>query len=235
VPTKTPFPTALLAGGRRQFNQRCAVRVMYSPNRITGQWRAHGRYITRDSVMRGHEAAAIGNQGEVSATPEVVDRLAKGRRPEALENDHFAGIRRTDRPEPTDARSHGQNGERSGRAIGVGCCTAFQYRTPARPCCHAGIKADGWPLDLKRQYIHVGHRLRRLQRDTVHCGRPLHRPNRASEPGGRHNSRAVPRPTPSLEAIWFQDAPPSRSLTSSAVSISCRGLPVLIARFFPVL
>ena len=50
---------------------------MYSPNRTIGQWRAHGRYITRDSVMQGHEAAAIGNQGEVVPSPEVLDRWQK--------------------------------------------------------------------------------------------------------------------------------------------------------------
>jgi type IV secretory pathway VirD2 relaxase len=31
-------------------NQRCAVRVTYSRNTIRGQWRAHGRYIARESA-----------------------------------------------------------------------------------------------------------------------------------------------------------------------------------------
>ena len=35
---------------RRQFNQRCAVRTMYTANKTTGQWRAHGRYIARESA-----------------------------------------------------------------------------------------------------------------------------------------------------------------------------------------
>jgi len=68
---------------QRQFNQRCAIRVVYSPNKTTGQWRAHGRYITRDSVMQDHEVAAIGNQGEVIAPPEALDRWQKaGESPE---------------------------------------------------------------------------------------------------------------------------------------------------------
>ena len=37
-------------GRARQFNQRCAVRTMYSANKTTGQWRAHGRYIARESA-----------------------------------------------------------------------------------------------------------------------------------------------------------------------------------------
>lgn len=35
---------------RRQFNQRCAVRTMYTANKTAGQWRAHGRYIGRESA-----------------------------------------------------------------------------------------------------------------------------------------------------------------------------------------
>lgn len=31
-------------------NQRCAVRVTYSRNSVRGQWRAHGRYIARESA-----------------------------------------------------------------------------------------------------------------------------------------------------------------------------------------
>src|SRR6266852_762845 len=36
-----------------RFNagQRCAVRVSYSPNKTKGQWRAHGRYLERDSAV----------------------------------------------------------------------------------------------------------------------------------------------------------------------------------------
>jgi hypothetical protein len=37
----------------RRFNQRCAVRVMYSRNVVRGQWRAHGRYVSRESAARG--------------------------------------------------------------------------------------------------------------------------------------------------------------------------------------
>ena len=41
---------------RKRFNQRCAVRVIYSRNKIPGQWRAHGRYIMHDSA-RGRSSA----------------------------------------------------------------------------------------------------------------------------------------------------------------------------------
>ena len=31
--------------------QRCAIRVTYSRNTVRGQWRAHGRYIARESAL----------------------------------------------------------------------------------------------------------------------------------------------------------------------------------------
>jgi type IV secretory pathway VirD2 relaxase len=34
----------------RPYSQRCAVRVLYSKNTSKGQWRAHGRYIARESA-----------------------------------------------------------------------------------------------------------------------------------------------------------------------------------------
>jgi hypothetical protein len=43
--------------------------------------------------------------------------VAESWRPAALENDHIAGIRRKNRPEPTDPRAHEQDGEISGHAL----------------------------------------------------------------------------------------------------------------------
>ena len=37
----------------RPYSQRCAVRVLYSKNTSKGQWRAHGRYIARESATDG--------------------------------------------------------------------------------------------------------------------------------------------------------------------------------------
>jgi type IV secretory pathway VirD2 relaxase len=44
--------------GRREFHwpanyqQRCAVRVTYSPNKTAGQWKAHGRYLARETATQ---------------------------------------------------------------------------------------------------------------------------------------------------------------------------------------
>ena len=52
------------AGGNarkpRTFNQRVAVRVSYSANKNPGQWKAHGRYVARESATQGGRAAHAG-------------------------------------------------------------------------------------------------------------------------------------------------------------------------------
>ena len=42
------------------FNQRVAVRVSYSVNKTPGQWKAHGRYVARESATQGGRTAEAG-------------------------------------------------------------------------------------------------------------------------------------------------------------------------------
>jgi hypothetical protein len=46
--------------GTRPYHQRCAIRVTYLKNRIRGQWRAHGRYLARESATFDDDAKAVG-------------------------------------------------------------------------------------------------------------------------------------------------------------------------------
>ena len=48
--SKAPAMSGSGGGAQKRFNQRCAVRTMYSANKTPGQWRAHGRYIARESA-----------------------------------------------------------------------------------------------------------------------------------------------------------------------------------------
>lgn len=48
------------ARAARTFNQRVAVRVSYSANKNPGQWKAHGRYVARESATQGGRAAEAG-------------------------------------------------------------------------------------------------------------------------------------------------------------------------------
>jgi type IV secretory pathway VirD2 relaxase len=44
----------------RPYSQRCAVRVLYSKNTSKGQWRAHGRYVARESATHEGDPGAVG-------------------------------------------------------------------------------------------------------------------------------------------------------------------------------
>ncbi len=44
----------------RPYHQRCAVRVTYLKNKIRGQWKAHGRYLGRESASFEKDANAVG-------------------------------------------------------------------------------------------------------------------------------------------------------------------------------
>jgi type IV secretory pathway VirD2 relaxase len=44
----------------RPYHQRCAIRVTYLKNKIRGQWKAHGRYIARESAAFENDAKAVG-------------------------------------------------------------------------------------------------------------------------------------------------------------------------------
>jgi type IV secretory pathway VirD2 relaxase len=57
----------------RPYTQRCAVRVLYSKNTSKGQWRAHGRYVARESATNGGDSRVIG----FSTSQEGIDIAAR--------------------------------------------------------------------------------------------------------------------------------------------------------------
>src|SRR5271170_4440901 len=44
----------------RPYMQRCAVRVTYLNNKARGQWKAHGRYLARDSATHENPVGGVG-------------------------------------------------------------------------------------------------------------------------------------------------------------------------------
>src|SRR5580698_1035000 len=65
-----------LGGGlkrARPHNQRCALRVTYAKNTIAGQWRAHGRYVARESATHDGDPKAVG----FSTSHEAIDIAAR--------------------------------------------------------------------------------------------------------------------------------------------------------------
>jgi hypothetical protein len=59
---KTPGTHSAGGSGRarRTLNQRVAVRVSYSAKKNPGQWKAHGRYVARESATQGGKATEAG-------------------------------------------------------------------------------------------------------------------------------------------------------------------------------
>src|SRR5271168_1041067 len=57
----------------RPYLQRCAVRVTYLNNRTRGQWKAHGRYLARESATFENDAKAVG----FSSGSNVIDIAAQ--------------------------------------------------------------------------------------------------------------------------------------------------------------
>ena len=57
----------------RPYSQRCAVRVLYSKNTSKGQWRAHGRYVARESATHEGDPRAVG----FSTSQEAIDIAAR--------------------------------------------------------------------------------------------------------------------------------------------------------------
>ena len=145
-------------GGRRQFNQRCAVRMMYSPNRITGQWRAHGRYIARESVRQGHAVSVYGNQAEGVALADVLDGWQKAGDPrlwKMIISPEFG--ERIDLHQLTRDLM-GKMEKDLGTHLEWAAVPHFNTEHPHVHVALRGIKADGSPLDLKREYIRNGIR-----------------------------------------------------------------------------
>lgn len=54
---------------RKLYQQRCAVRVIYSRNKTRGQWKAHGRYLMREAATRNGQNAGAFNQDEQVKDP----------------------------------------------------------------------------------------------------------------------------------------------------------------------
>ena len=57
------------SGRTRPHFQRCAVRVTYTKNSTKGQWRAHGRYVARESATHEGDPRTVG----FNATEESID------------------------------------------------------------------------------------------------------------------------------------------------------------------
>ncbi|HZT69301.1 MAG TPA: hypothetical protein VFC10_06095 [Terriglobia bacterium] len=156
---------------RKPHLQRCAVRVTYSPNRIRGQWAAHGRYIARES------AAGQGTRGEIgfSASAEglnvaktLVDWQAAG------DPRLFKLIISPEFGERLDLRRHTRELlSRMGTDLGVDLeWVAVAHFNTGHPHVHIALRGrtNAGPLRLSRNYIKSGIRQHAEQLCTAQLG-----------------------------------------------------------------
>ena len=142
------------------YNQRCAVRVMYAKNATSGQWRAHGRYVARESATHDGDAKAVGFDGHGESI-DIAERLERWQKagderlwklivsPEFGDRADLKGLTR-------DLLS------RMERDLGTPLqwVAAVHYNTE-HPHVHValrGIGAEGRSLHLSRDYIRQGIR-----------------------------------------------------------------------------
>lgn len=144
---------------RKPHLQRCAVRVTYSPNRVRGQWAAHGRYIARES------AAGPAKNGEVgfSAAAEGIDiskTLAKWQT--AGDPRLFKLIISPEFGERLDLRRHTRELlARMEKDLGVDVeWVAVAHFNTTHPHVHIALRGRtaAGPLRLDRDYVKAGIR-----------------------------------------------------------------------------
>jgi hypothetical protein len=58
---------------RNAHKQRCAVRVTYCSNKAAGQWRAHGRYLARETATESGRGAGFGPDADRVNTASVLN------------------------------------------------------------------------------------------------------------------------------------------------------------------
>lgn len=142
----------------RTFDQRCAVRVTYSPNRMKGQWRAHGVYIARESATQDPSHAGFGHAGrEVDVAETLRDWQESGdeRLWKIIISPEFG--ERLDLERLT--RDVVKQAERDlGTPLEWVAVTHFNTEHPHVHLIVRGRRADGAPLTLPRSYVQHGLR-----------------------------------------------------------------------------
>jgi type IV secretory pathway VirD2 relaxase len=144
----------------RPYLQRCAVRVTYLNNKTRGQWKAHGRYLARESARHENPAECVGFGWE----DQKIDIAAR------LEDWQRSGVERMWKliisPEFGDLvdlrRLTTDLMERMEKDLGTDLdWVAVGHHNTEHPHVHVvvrGLRTDGTSLRMSREYIQQGIR-----------------------------------------------------------------------------
>jgi hypothetical protein len=153
---------------KKQFNQRCAVRITYTKSKVAGQWRAHGRYIARESAAR--DGAAGFNGGDTAVEPaQALDRWQKqgdARLWKFIVSPEFGD--RVDLQQLTREIMRHMEKDLGTRLEWV-AVSHFNTEHQHTHVALRGVRDDGSVLDLPRDYVKAG--IRRIAEDL--CTRQL--------------------------------------------------------------
>jgi type IV secretory pathway VirD2 relaxase len=154
----------------RVHHQRCTVRVMYTANKISGQWRAHGRYIARESASGDQHTAGFGTSGEDIAPGETLARWQSAGDPrlwKLIISPEFGERIDLDRL----TRDIMADIERDlGTKLEWVAVAHFNTEHPHVHVALRGVREDGSPLDLPRDYIRSGIRPHAERACTLQLG-----------------------------------------------------------------
>jgi len=147
-------------GSTRPYLQRCAVRVTYLNNKTRGQWKAHGRYLARESATHENPIEGVGF-GHEEQKIDVASRLEDWQRSGddrlwkliiSPEFGDLADLRRL----TADLM------ERLEKDLGTGLeWVAVEHHNTEHPHVHVvvrGLRTDGTSLRMSREYIQQGIR-----------------------------------------------------------------------------
>jgi type IV secretory pathway VirD2 relaxase len=146
-------------GAKRNYRQRCAVRITYSPNKVRGQWAAHGRYISRQSATRQGEDRTTGFSVNTDGV-EIVKTLSAWQA--AGDQRLFKLIISPEFGERLDLRRHTRELlARMERDLGTRLeWVAVAHFNTGHPHVHVALRGrtENGPLRLSRDYIKQGIR-----------------------------------------------------------------------------
>jgi type IV secretory pathway VirD2 relaxase len=144
----------------RPYLQRCAVRVTYLNNKTRGQWKAHGRYLARESATHENPVEGVGfgakdQKIDIAARLEDWQRAGDERLWKLIISPEFGDL--------TDLRRlTGDLMERMEKDLGTDLeWVAVEHHNTEHPHVHVvvrGLRTDGTSLRMSREYIQQGIR-----------------------------------------------------------------------------
>jgi type IV secretory pathway VirD2 relaxase len=152
------------SGGKRAstrpYLQRCALRVTYLNSKTRGQWKAHGRYLARESATHENPVEGVGfghedQKIDIAARLEDWQKTGDERLWKLIISPEFGDL--------ADLRRlTGDLMERMGKDLGTSLeWVAVEHHNTEHPHVHVvvrGLRTDGTSLRMSREYIQQGIR-----------------------------------------------------------------------------